>query len=135
MKSGQKYIYEFKVEKDLLDAYGHVNNAKYLNLYEDARWDILKKNAINRKDIKEKKIGPVILEVNVRFSRELLPGQVIKIETTSRKKNDLVLYFEQVMINEEGKIASKALFTAALFDLKKRKMIKPDEKWLKAFGF
>ena len=39
------------------------------------------------------------------------------------------------MINEEGIVASKAVFIYALFDLVKRKMIKPDEGWLKAFGF
>ena len=135
MDKSIKQIYNFKVDSSLLDEYGHVNNAKYLNLYEEARWDILKKSGLGPEMIRISKTGPVILEVTVRFSRELLPGQNIRIETTSRRKNELVFYFDQVMINEEGKVASTALFTSALFDLERRKMIRPDEKWLGAFGF
>jgi YbgC/YbaW family acyl-CoA thioester hydrolase len=135
METSLKFSYEFTVDKELLDEYGHVNNARYLDLYEKARWDILDKSGYGPEMVKESKKGPVILEVTVRFSRELLPGQRIRIETTSRRKNDIIFYFDQVMINEEGKEASRAVFTSALFDLEKRKMIKPDEGWLKAFGF
>ncbi len=129
------FFYDFTVDQKLLDDYGHVNNARYLDLYEEARWDILNKSGYGQEMVKKSRKGPVILEVNVRFKSELLPGQKIRIETSSRRKNDKIFYFDQVMINEEGKEASKALFTYALFDLEKRKMIKPDEGWMKAFGF
>ena len=135
METSRKFSYEFIVDQELLDDYGHVNNAKYLNLYEEARWDILVKSGHGQEMVRKSRKGPVILEVNVRFSRELLPGQRIRIETTSRRKNDKIFYFDQVMINEEGKEASRAVFTFALFDLDKRKMVKPGEDWLKAFGF
>ena len=135
MKTSRKFSYKFTVDQDLLDEYGHVNNAKYLNLYEEARWDILDKSGHGQEMVRKSRKGPVILEVNVRFSRELLPGQRIRIETTSRRKNEKIFYFDQAMINEEGKEASRAVFTAALFDLEKRKMVTPGEDWLKAFGF
>ena len=128
------FHYGFTVDHNLLDEYGHVNNARYLDLYEQARWDILDKSGYGPEMVKKSRKGPVILEVNVRFKRELLPGQKIRIETTSRMKNDRIFYFDQVMINEEGKETSQAVFTCALFDLERRKMIKPDEGWLKAFG-
>jgi thioesterase III len=129
------FSYDFTVDQELLDEYGHVNNARYLDLYEEARWDILNKSGYGQEMVKKSKKGPVILEVNVRFKSELLPGQKIRIETTSRRRNETIFYFDQVMINDEGKEASRAVFTCALFDLEKRKMIKPDEGWLKAFGF
>jgi YbgC/YbaW family acyl-CoA thioester hydrolase len=135
MSSGYSFEYIFTVTDDLLDHYNHVNNARYLDLYERARWEILEKSGLGHDYVKNKKIGPVILEVTVRFSRELLPGEVIKITTSSRKKNDLIMYFDQQMINSKGEMASKAVFTTSLFDLEKRKMVKPDEKWLKAMGF
>ena len=135
MEISGMFFYEFTVDPDLLDDYGHVNNARYLDLYEEARWDILNKSGYGQEMVKKSRKGPVILEVNVRFKSELLPGQKIRIETSSRRKNDRIFYFDQVMINEEGKEASKAVFTYALFDLANRKMIKPDESWLKAFGF
>ena len=135
MEFSKKFMYEFTVDESMLDEYGHVNNARYLSLFEEARWDILKKSGFGPEMLLNNKTGPVILEVNIRFSRELLQGQKIRIETTSSKKNDLAFYFDQVMINEAGKIACKAVFTSALFDLEKRKMIKADDKWEQAFGF
>jgi len=135
MNPSANFEYSFVVTEDLLDGYHHVNNARYLDLYERARWDILEKSGLGRDTVHESKIGPVIIEVTVRFSRELLPGEKIKIITTSRRKNELIFYFDQQMINEEGKVASKAVFTTSLFDLEKRKMIKADEVWLRAMGF
>ncbi|MFW5820346.1 MAG: acyl-CoA thioesterase [Bacteroidota bacterium] len=129
------FSYEFTVTKDLLDNYGHVNNANYLRLYEDARWDILQKSDLGEESINEHNTGPVILEVTVRFSNELRVGQKVIIETTSRRKGSKLFFFDQVMKDLNGTVFSKAVFTAALFDLKNRKMIIPDEKWLKAFGF
>jgi YbgC/YbaW family acyl-CoA thioester hydrolase len=135
ISKNKPFEYSFVVTDDLLDGYNHVNNARYLDLYERARWDILEKSGLGRESIHRNKIGPVIIEVTVRFSRELLPGDEIKILTTSRRKNELVFYFDQQMINSQGKIASKAIFTTSLFDLEKRKMVKADDEWLKAMGF
>ena len=135
MNQKKTFEYFFNVSNDLLDDYGHVNNARYLDLFERARWDILEKSGLGRESVLLHKIGPVILEVTIRFSRELLPGEKIKIITSSRKKNDLVFYFDQEMINPDGKVASKAVFTTSLFDLEKRKMIRADDVWLNAMGF
>ena len=135
MTDSIKFFYEFTVSDELMDEYGHVNNAHYLTLYEKARWNILEMSGLGADLIRINKIGPVILEVNVRFSKELLAGQKIIIETSSRRKSDLIFYFDQKMINEKGETASKATFTAALFDLEKRKMVRADTTWLEAFGF
>lgn len=134
-KTGKSFEYNFIVTDDLLDGYHHVNNARYLDLYENARWHILEQCGLGREMVGKNKVGPVIIEVTVRFSRELLPGEEIKIITTSRRKNELVFYFDQQMINSKGEIASKAVFTTSLFDLEKRKMIKADTNWLHAMGF
>jgi len=131
----KKFSFSFVVSEDLTDEYGHVNNARYLELYEKARWDILEKSGLGQDIIRKHKIGPVILEVTVRFSRELLPGEMITIETSSRRKNNLIFYFDQQMINARGETASRAVFTSALFDLEKRKMVRADDDWLRAFGF
>jgi acyl-CoA thioester hydrolase len=134
MNAKAPFEYEFTVTDDLLDGYNHVNNARYLDLYERARWEILDKSGLGRETVHKQRIGPVIIEVSVRFSLELLPGERIKIFTSSKRKNELVLLFEQKMVTSQGKIASKALFTTALFDLETRKMVRPDEVWIKAMG-
>jgi acyl-CoA thioester hydrolase len=135
MSENKSFEYKFTVTDDLLDEYGHVNNAHYLKLYEDARWAILEMSHLGEDWVRINRTGPVILEVTIRFSRELLKGEEITIITSSRRKNDRIFYFDQVMINSGGRLTSRAVFTAALFDLDKRKMIKADGNWLRAFGF
>lgn len=41
MPENKKFEYKFIVDNKLTDEYGHVNNARYLELYENARWNIL----------------------------------------------------------------------------------------------
>ena len=135
MDSENTYTSRFRITEDLLDDFGHVNNARYLDLYEKARWEILDQYGMGRDLLKESHKGPIILEVTVRFSREVGAGQDITIETKSRRKDDRIFYFDQTMKNSQGEVCSKAVFTAALFDMEKRKMIRADEKWLEAFGF
>ncbi len=135
VKSDKKHFFNFRVSSDLLDSYGHMNNAHYLELYENARWDILEQSGMGRQFLSDAKIGPVILEITIRFSHELTEGQYITIETNSRKKGDRLFYFDQKMINEEGKVCNLATFTTSLFDIKNRKMIRADGKWLTAMGF
>lgn len=135
VQSDKKYFFNFRVSSNLLDGYGHVNNAHYLELYEDARWDILEKSGLGRQFLLDSKIGPVILEINIRFRHELTEGQLITIETISRRKSNRLFYFDQKMLNEAGEVCNQATFTTSLFDIKNRVMLRADEKWMEAFGF
>ncbi len=135
MNSAKEFEYSFIVTPELLDDYGHVNNARYLDLYERARWNILDEFGLGRESVLKSKTGPVIIEINIRFSREIKEGEKIKILTRSRRKNELIFYFDQQMINSKGELACKAIFTSSLFDLEKRRMVRPSREWLSALGY
>ena len=129
------FEYELMIRENHLDSFGHVNNAVYVQLYEEARWDFITKNNCGLDKIQQNKIGPVILDLQVRFKRELKNREKIKIiSQTKEVVNDKILILNQKMINEEGKIASEALFTVGFFDLKERKLIAATSEWLKAVG-
>lgn len=129
------HTYELKIVEKHLDTFGHVNNATYLELYEEARWDLIDLNGYGLKHIQEGGQGPVILNINISFKAELKNREIIKIETHVKEvKNPLVMSLEQVMIKSDGTIASTAIFDIGLFDLKKRKLIAPTSEWLEAIG-
>ena len=50
-----------------LDTFGHVNNARYLELFEQARWDLITDNGFGLDYVKSSGTGPVILELTLRF--------------------------------------------------------------------
>ena len=57
---GKKHIYEFLVKEQHLDSFGHVNNAVYLTLFEEARWDLVTQNGYGLEETAKRKLGPVI---------------------------------------------------------------------------
>lgn len=129
------FEYNLLIKEAHLDTFGHVNNAKYLEILEEARWDLITKNDYGLKDVMARKIGPVILEVNLKFRKELKLREKIKILTTCTKHEGKIGIIDQKIINEKGEESAIAVFTYALFDLAQRKIIDPTPEWLKAIGY
>lgn len=127
--------YQLLIREHHLDTFGHVNNATYLALYEEARWELISGRGYTLEKIQSSKQGPVILEVNIKFQSELRLREKIRITTDLVEYKGKVGQLEQKMIKEDGAIASSAIFTFGLFDLKGRKLIEPTEDWKKAVGF
>lgn len=125
---------EIIIKEKHVDSLGHMNNATYLELMEEARWDLITRNGYGFKTIQKTQQGPVILEVNIKFLKEIHLREKIKFSI------DLVDYvgkvgrLKQQMIKEDNQVAAEALFTFGLFDLKVRRLIEPTEAWKKALG-
>jgi YbgC/YbaW family acyl-CoA thioester hydrolase len=135
MSDHQKFFYNFKVRAHHLDMFGHVNNAVYLHLYEEARWDFIERNDYGISRIMQIKKGPVILEANVKFRKEILNREDITIVSQLLGKKAKIMQIEQMMLNQGEQICSQAIFTVAFFDLEQRKMIDPTDDWLEACGY
>ena len=134
-QTGKIFEYQTKIIERHLDSFGHVNNAVYLNLYEEARWDFITKRGYGLEKVKELKLGPVILNLSVNFKRELLNREDILIRSqTQGMKNLLVSTLKQEIFKSSGELASTALFEIGFFDTLKRKLIPPTEDWRQAIG-
>lgn len=127
------HISEFIVSETWLDAFGHVNNARYLEIYEQARWNWLVSAGIDLAEIRRTGIGPVILEVNLSFKRELLARQRIRISSYNAAFQKKIWTVQQQLHilrdDREPELASELKVTAGLFDLKTRKLIEPTPEW------
>ena len=128
------HTYSFTVKEHHLDTFAHVNNAQYLSLFEEARWDMITKNGYGLEKIKETGLGPVVLEILITFKKELKLRQEIIIQTEVLSKGVKISKISQKMVDNQGTLFCEAVFTFALFDLKKRKIVSPTEAWLKAFN-
>jgi YbgC/YbaW family acyl-CoA thioester hydrolase len=133
-----KSVFEFKVQiKEFhLDTFGHVNNAVYMSLYEEARWDFITQHGYGLEKIKEEKKGPVILESLIKFRRELVNREWITIiSEPADPEKSRIMKIEQKIMKADGSLASEATFTVGFMDLVLRKLILPPEDWRKACGF
>ncbi len=136
MNHNNIFEYEVLIRESHLDTFGHVNNAVYVQLYEEARWDFITKNGFGLDVIQQSNKGPVILDLKVSFRREVKLRETIKITSqTLELVNSKIMVLEQKMINSQGKVASEATFTVGFFDLKERKLIEAGPDWLKAVGY
>ncbi len=129
------FEYEVLIREMHLDSFGHVNNAAYVQLYEEARWDFITKMGCGLDYVQKHQVGPVILDLQVRFKRELKNRELIKIRSKTKEiVSSKIMVLEQSMVNQDGKIASEAVFTVGFFDMKERKLIAAPAEWLHAIG-
>jgi acyl-CoA thioester hydrolase len=128
------YDYKILIRESHLDTFGHVNNAVYLTLFEEARWEFITKNGYGLRRIQETKQGPVILDVTIKFLKELRLREEIVIRSETVNYNGKVGQIKQVMLKPDGAVACEAYFTFGLFDTQARRLIDPTDEWKKAVG-
>lgn len=129
------HIYEVLITEKHLDTFGHVNNAVYLELYEEARWDLITKGGWGLDKIQKEKIGPVITSIKIDFKREISNRTKIYIHTKfGGFRNSKVSYINQQMLDDAGNILNEMSMEAGLFDLRQRRLIAPTDEWMHALG-
>ena len=84
--------------------------------------------------MEERKVAPVILDMQVKFSREVRNRERVLVKTWCYDYNAVLGKIDQVLLNEKGEEACTAKHTFGLFDLQARKLVTPSEGWIKAFG-
>ena len=75
---------EIKIRGYHLDFYGHVNNARYLEFLEEARWALFE----HRMDLKrwaERGVSFFVVNINISYRRPAHLGEVIAVHTAVRK--------------------------------------------------
>lgn len=122
------------ISESHVDSFGHLNHARYFELFEQARWDIITERGFGIETINQTKTGPVILEVNVRFMRELAPREAVVIRSELISYERKVGKFRQQIVKADGGVACDAVFSFGLFDLERRKLVDPSPEWAHAVG-
>lgn len=135
MSMHQVFLYPITIKEHHLDSYGHVNNATYLQILEEARWEFITENGYGYEKVHQLKKGPVILDVHLRFLKELNLRQTVTIESQVQGEKARIMSIKQWIKDDTGKVYSEAEFKVAFFDMKERKMIQPTQEWLDAVGY
>lgn len=117
-----------------LDTFGHVNNATYLQILEEARWELITARGYGLQKIRDSGLGPTILDCNIRFMKELRLRQNIIIKTQTLSAEGKIGKLSQWIYNDQNDLCCEATFTIGLFDVKGRKLVPPTPEWLHAIG-
>ncbi len=131
---GAVHEYRVLIREQHLDTLGHVNNVTYLELFEEARWDLITRNGYGLDEIFRRRVAPTILEVAVKFQREVRNRQAVVIKSWTDSYVGKIARFTQQMLDDQGRVCCEAGFVMGLFDLDARKLIAPTPDWLRAVG-
>jgi acyl-CoA thioester hydrolase len=131
--SAKIFSYPVIIKEIYLDTFGHMNNAEYLILFEEARWEMLTRNGYGLKKIMETRQGPTILEINLRFLKELRLRDEIVIESQLISYEKKIAKMTQKMIRG-GEDCCRVEITFGLFSLAERKLVLPTPEWLRGIG-
>jgi thioesterase-3 len=106
-----------------LDAYQHVNNARYLEFLEEARWqhfDNISKEAYANMDF-----SFIIVNINIDYRLSATVGDIINIETEVAKIGNTSMTFkQQIFLDGTDKIVCEAAVTFVILNNKTGKPFK-----------
>jgi YbgC/YbaW family acyl-CoA thioester hydrolase len=100
-------VTELKVRFHELDPNGHVNHSVYLGYLETARIELLESLGFTPMSLAERGVHLVIVEVDIRFRRPAIAGDLLTIETGIRELKRASSWWHQ-RITRDGAVIAEA---------------------------
>lgn len=94
-----------------LDGYGHVNNARYLEFFEEARWAFFEERGLLHE------LAGLILivaRIDIRYSRPAVEGDVLQFSCRLKTPGTRRIVLTQTITLPNGKTAAEADITLML---------------------
>lgn len=105
------------------DAFGHVNNAKYLELLEEARWRFAEHHGLIPL-LEREQLGFIIIDMRLRFRNEVREGEEIVVSTRLITLGSASGEVEQLVRRAgQQQIALKSLFHFILVNRETRQSV------------
>ena len=90
-----------------LDSYGHVNNAVYLQYYEQARWEMMQDRGV-LEELRKSNVLLVVVESLVRYMRELSLFDELVVESKFEIKPPYLVFHQKIINKKDGLPSSRA---------------------------
>ena len=130
----KNHIYKKKVCGFHCDVYGHVNNARYLEFFEEARWNLLdpiKSTGI----LEEKKWWTIVVHIELSYKTPLHLNDEIEIHSSISEFGKKSVTFEQKIYkanNQHPTTIAKVKFV--VFDTVAKKALIINDEIKQIFG-
>jgi YbgC/YbaW family acyl-CoA thioester hydrolase len=106
-----------------IEPVGHVNNVRFVEFLEAAREEWYKKAGLSYEEMAKKKLGTVILKMNLLFLKEARLGDTLKIITGPQKIGNKSFVFQQKVFNQFDVLILESTVTYVMVDSVERKSI------------
>ena len=118
-----------------LDPQGHVNNAKHLTYFEQARVAYMINLGLFTKDQSFMELGVIVADVHLTYLEPIYFGQNIKIGVHVAKLGNKSMTWEQNIVDADtGRELSKGEVIIVTYDYKTEKTISIPREWREKFS-
>ncbi|MFO7654932.1 MAG: thioesterase family protein [Candidatus Krumholzibacteriia bacterium] len=117
------HVTEIKVRGYHLDLYGHVNNARYLEFFEEARWAWLEQH-LDVQAFQNQGLGFVAVRIAVNYRRPAALGEVLAVSSQLKHLGGRSGVVEQFVHRRDGgELVADAEMTFVVLDLAQGKAV------------
>ena len=117
---------KIKVRGFHLDVYQHVNNARYLEFLEEARWAYLEESG-DIEYFQSLGLAWVIVNININYRAAATMGQTLEIKTQlSRVGGKSAVFHQEIRVQDTEIVVADADITFVVMDQKTGKAIAID---------
>ena len=128
--SDYHFYHPIEVRYGDLDPQGHVNNAKHLTYFEQARVQYMIELGLFSKDQSFMKIGVILADVHITYFEPIYFGQNIKVGVrASRFGTKSMTWDQNILEAETGKELARGEVVIVTFDYKEGKTIPIPQEW------
>ena len=119
---------EIKVRGYHIDVFSHVNNARYLEFMENARWEIFEEY-VDLKRLQAKEIIFVAVNININYRKPASMGDVLELYIDlARIGNKSAVFYQEVRLKGTDTVVVDAEVTFVFTDLHTGKAIMIDDE-------
>ena len=117
------HITTIKVRGYHLDMYQHVNNARYLEFLEEARWQYVE-SKLDLGDWMKKGYGFVVANININYRRPANLNAVLEIQSSMADINQRSATIQQkIIIENTDSVIADARVTFVIIDMKTNQVL------------
>jgi len=128
--SDYHFYHPIEVRYGDLDPQGHVNNAKHLTYFEQARIAYMIELELFTKDQSFMEIGVILADVHITYFEPIYFGQKIKVGVHISKMGTKSMTWEQNIVDADtGKEIAKGEVVMVTYDYRAEKTIPIPKEW------
>ena len=128
------FYHPIEVRYGDLDPQGHVNNAKHLTYFEQARVAYMIELGLFTRDQSFMEIGVIVADVHITYLEPVYFGQKIKVGVqTATLGNKSMTWKQNVVDSDSGRELARGEVVIVAYDYKQETTISIPQKWRNTF--
>lgn len=125
-----RFYHPIEVRYGDLDPQGHVNNAKHLTYFEQARIAYMVELGLFTKDQSFMEIGVILADVHITYLAPIYFGEHIKVGVhISKLGNKSMTWMQNIVDAKTGREIAKGEVIMVTYDYKEEKTINIPHEW------